>query len=298
MVESDGWQPAAAEDLVADALALGVPKASRRMITDWTEHGLLGAPAFRKSTRHGSDARLYSAEQRRLFTEMLKARQRSPLARVPHHTLIRPVLHIWLIDDTVVSDTQARRAWRTWARASKSTAARRSDNARKIVDQFAHPDAPYHQRRKAQLLIEQGEKERSHDWDRLYSALTEICSPWPAAPGQRVERSVGTPELPFGVQDAIAMWMLRYKVGRLLAQEQVPEASLVEARAEHRLTWQWYEDHRQNFMAQATHPQTFAKPSDLEGQIKQHVESFIPVLGHTLGLDQSIFAEARALGRR
>lgn len=56
-----GWQPATIEDLVADALALGVDTASARMITDWTEDGLLGSPAFQKSTGYGSDARLYPA---------------------------------------------------------------------------------------------------------------------------------------------------------------------------------------------------------------------------------------------
>ncbi|MEV0185859.1 hypothetical protein AB0I54_42325 [Streptomyces sp. NPDC050625] len=296
--ETDEWQPATAEDLVADAVALGVPKASPRMITDWTEYGLLGAPAFRKSTRHGSDARLYSADQRRLFTEMLKARQRSPLARVPHHTLIRVVLYIWLTDDTVVSDTQARRGWRTWARATRSTAAHRSETARQIVDQFAHPDAPYHQRRKAQLLIEQGEKQRSADWDRLYSALTEVCSPWPAAPGSRIERSIGTPILPFGVREAIATWMLNHKVSRQLAAEAVPEATLVQARAEHRVNWQSYEAQREQFQIQATKPEMFEKPSDLEEQVKQHVAGFLPALGHVLGLDQPTFAEARVLGQR
>ncbi|MFF3457860.1 hypothetical protein ACFYXH_26760 [Streptomyces sp. NPDC002730] len=297
--EAETWEPATAEDLVADALALGVPKASPRMITDWTEHGLLGSPAFQKSTRHGSDARLYSPDQRRLFTEMLKARLRSPLARVPHHTLIRPVLHMWLIDDVVIPDSQARRAWRTWARsAGKNTAAKRSEIARKLVDQVAHPAAPYHQRRKAQLLIEQGEKARSPEWGKLYSALTEVCSPWPSPAGQRIERAVEGPDFPVGIREVVSNMMLRQKVTRRLGNEEVSEPLLVEARAEHRRGRQWYEASRSYFQERAVNPETFAEPSDLEAQVIEQVDAFIQPLGHQLGLVQEVLAEARAFGSR
>jgi hypothetical protein len=290
------WQPATIEDLVADALALGVDTASPRMITDWTEDGLLGSPEFQKSTRYGSDARLYPPEQRRLFHELLRARQRSPLARVPKHTLIRPVLHLWLTDDNVISTMQARRAWRTWAkRAGKNTAAARRGFTRQVVDQWAHPCAPYHQRRKAQLLLEQGEKTGVPDWDKLYSALTEVCSPWPAPQGQRIERAIGISQQPAGVQEAIALWMLGQKVTALLRQERVIEGDLDRARAEHRRGWQEYEASQTRLRQQATNPEAFDRPSTVEGQVKRHVEAFIPTLGHTLGLTRETFAQARAL---
>ncbi|MEV6029013.1 hypothetical protein [Streptomyces sp. NPDC052036] len=79
------------------------------------------------------------------------------------------------------------------------------------------------------------------------------------------------------------MWMLRHKVSRLLAAEGVPETALVEVRAEHRVHWRSYEAQRQQFQAQATNPELFARPADLEEQIKQHVEGFDPVVGHILG---------------
>ena len=293
--EMEGWEPGTAEELVADALALGVPKASRRMITDWTEQGMLGPPAFRKSTAHGSDARLYSAAQRRLFTEMLKARQRSPLSRVPHHTLIRPVLQIWLNFDTVVSDAQARRAWRTWARAQRSSKIRRSDLARAVVDRFAHPDAPWHARRKAQLLLEEGEKTRNFDWGKISSALLQVSSPWLTGTGQRIERGFGLPEFAFGVQEQVAMWMIRDKVNRLLAAEQVQESALVEARAYHRDSWPRYKTDRHRLRERAINPEMFAEPEDLEEQINEEVHAFVPVLGHTLGLVETTFAEAHVL---
>jgi hypothetical protein len=44
-----------------------------------------------------------------LFTRLLEARERSPLERIPQRSLIRFVLHLWLIDDTIVLTPQARR---------------------------------------------------------------------------------------------------------------------------------------------------------------------------------------------
>lgn len=148
------WEPGTVDDLVRDAQALGVEQVSARMITDWVEVGLLAAPEFQKSTQRGRDRSLFPASQRRLFTELLEARKRSPLKRIPHHTMIPVVLFVWLTSDTVVPVEQARRALRTYAQTTgKTNSARRQDNARRIVDQFAHPSATYHQRRTAQLLI-------------------------------------------------------------------------------------------------------------------------------------------------
>src|SRR5882672_5164882 len=89
-------EPGSAADLVADAKALGIAAASRRMIIDWTEMGLLDNPTFQKTTQRGSDPRLYSPEQRHLFTALLRARQRSPRDRLLHHVLARAVLYVWL----------------------------------------------------------------------------------------------------------------------------------------------------------------------------------------------------------
>lgn len=78
-----------------------------------------------------------------MFTRLLEARERSPLGRIPQRSLIRVVLYLWLIDDTIVLTPQARRAWRTQARAAgQTTAVRRSENVRAIVEQLAHPQPP------------------------------------------------------------------------------------------------------------------------------------------------------------
>ena len=96
------WVEGTAEDLVADALALEV-KASPRMVTSWIEDGLLANPEPRKTSAHGSDPRVFPREQRELFARLLEARKRSPLGRIPQRSLVRVVLYLWLIDDTVVS---------------------------------------------------------------------------------------------------------------------------------------------------------------------------------------------------
>lgn len=278
------WTPATVEDLVADAEALGVARAGPRMITDWTARGLLGSPSFRKSTRHGSDARVYSPDQRRLFCELLTARQRSVHARIPNHVLIRLVLYVWLVDDTVVAQAQARRAWRTWAEgATKGTGTHRRDIARAVVDQFAHPSASHRQRRKAQVVIEEGERTGKPDWRKVKSALTEICSPWPAPDGQRVERSIGTPELPFGVEEAIRAWTLQRNAVLLLVKERIPEPVLLEARGEHRDSWAEYQARRPTFRERATRPEMFEEPTNPERSIEQQLTGFVHVLSHVLG---------------
>jgi len=295
LLESREWTDATAEDLVADALAADETTASVRMIVDWTEHGLLAPPVFRKSTRFGSDARLYSPEQRRLFHELLQMRQRSPLQRIPYRTLIRPVLYLWLIDDSVVPNVQARRAWRTWAQATGvANAVRRRQTARQLVDQFAHPDATYHLRRKAQLVIEECEKIRTPDFDKVYSVLTAVCSPWSVPAGQQIERGIGIPGAPIGVREAVALWALNWKVIRLLLHEQITEEQLAEGRAEFRNDWSNYQQHRALYQAHATDPELFTTPKDPEQNIKQQLHDFVLTLGGSLGIAEKIFTEARS----
>lgn len=168
----EAWPVGTAADLVDDARSLGI-KASPRMVTDYVEVGLLAPPLFRKTTQRGSDRRVFPPEQRRLFYELNCAKLRSPLVRVPHRTLIPVVLYMWCLDDTVVTDTQARRALRTYAQsAGISSEARRQTTARKVVEQFAHPLATTDQRRAARLWIREGELTRRPNWDAVADALT------------------------------------------------------------------------------------------------------------------------------
>ncbi|GJF32679.1 hypothetical protein KNE206_53790 [Kitasatospora sp. NE20-6] len=288
----------ASADLVADAHALGVRSASTRMVTDWVEEGLLASPEPRKTKAHGSDPRVFPPEQRELFTKLLEARERSPLGRVPQRSIIRVVLYLWLIDDTVVLTPQARRAWRTHARATgKQTAARRSETARAVVTSLAHPSATIPQRRAAQLVIEEGERTGRVDLPRLTSVLTELCSPWPAQPGTpRIERAIPGPFGPVTVQHHVAMWHARHQAVRRLRNEEIDEATLDRVRAVYRPQWAYYQARRPALAAQAgAFATAFAEPETLEGRAIEAVDAFVGTLAGELGLIEAALHAAETV---
>lgn len=289
------WEPGTIDDLVQDAQALGIEQVSTRMITDWVEVGLLADPEFQKSTQRGRDHSLFPASQRRLFTELLEARKRSPLQRVPHHTMIPVVLFVWLTSDTVVPVEQARRALRTYAQTTgKTNKARRQDNARRIVDQFAHPSATYHQRRTAQLLIEEGEKTRKPDWGKLHAALTALCSPWRTAGLPLLERGIGRPDMPLTVTDSIVIMVAGQRLTARLRAEQVREQDLLEARTVHRSEWAVYEAARGQKQHEGTTPGFFAAPEGMEARVREQVHAYTGTLAGVLGIIAELAAEARA----
>ncbi|MCX5238948.1 hypothetical protein OG824_27475 [Streptomyces prunicolor] len=284
-------------DLVADALALGV-KATARMVTSWVVEGLLANPEPRKTSAHGSDPRVFPPEQRELFTKLLEARGRSPLGRVPQRSLVRVVLYLWLIDDTVVLTPQARRAWRTHARATgRVTAAKRSETARSVVEQLAHPSASLKQRRAAQLVLEEGERTGRIDLERLTSVLTELYSPWPALPGSpRIERAQPGPFGPVTVQHHIAMWKAKQQTITRLRHEEIDESVLDRVRAFHRPMWADYEARRPVLAAgTGAFAAAFAEPTTLEGRAIEAVDAFVATLSGELGLIEAASHAAEAV---
>ncbi|MFD3415014.1 hypothetical protein [Streptomyces cyaneofuscatus] len=288
------WVEGTSADLVADALALGV-KVSPRMVTSWVGDGMLANPEPRKTSAHGSDPRVFPPEQRELFTRLLQARERSPLGRIPQRSLIRVVLYLWLIDDTVVPTPQARRAWRTHARATGQTnAVRRSQNVRAIVERLAHQSATYKQRRAAHLVLEEGERTGRIDIDRLTSVLTELYSPWPIQPGMpRIERALPGPFGPVSVQHHIAMWSARHQTVRLLRHEEINEAELDRVRAVYRPMWADYQARRPAMatLGAGEFAAYFAEPDTMEGRAIEAVDAFVGTLAGELGL---IEAESHA----
>ncbi|WP_328759284.1 hypothetical protein [Streptomyces sp. NBC_00271] len=284
---ANAWVEGTSADLVADALALGV-KASPRMVTSWVEDGMLANPEPRKTSAHGSDPRVFSPEQRELFTRLLEARERSPLGRIPQRSLVRVVLYLWLIDDTVVLTPQARRAWRTHARATgQTTAVRRSENVRAIVEQLAHPSASLKQRRAAQLVLEEGERTGRIDVDRLTSVLTELYSPWPVQPGMpRIERALPGPFGPVPVQYHIAIWKARQQTIRRLRHEEIDELELDRVRAVYRPMWADYQARRPALatIGAGEFAAYFAEPDTMEGRAIEAVDAFVSTLAGELGL--------------
>lgn len=281
------WVEGTSADLVADALALGV-KASPRMVTSWVEDGLLASPEPRKTSAHGSDPRVFPPEQRELFTRLLMARERSPLGRIPQRCLVRVVLYVWLIDDTVVPTSQARRAWRTHARgAGRPTGAERRRNVRDVVEQLAHPSATRRQRSAAQLVLDEGQRTGRVDMDRLTAVLTELSSPWPVQPGvPRIERAVPGPFGPTPVQLPIAMWVARQQIFRRLRHEGIDEAELNRVRAVHRAMWADYQARRPAMarIGSGEFAAYFAEPDTMEGRAIEAVDAFVDALTGELGL--------------
>ncbi|MFE5197954.1 hypothetical protein ACFQ93_30160 [Streptomyces sp. NPDC056601] len=223
-----------------------------------------------------------------MFARLLEARERSPLGRIPQRSLVRVVLYLWLIDDTVVLTPQARRAWRTHARATgQTTAARRRENVRAIVEQLAHPSASLKQRRAAQLVLEEGERTGRIDLDRLTSVLTELHSPWPAQPGMpRIERALPGPFGPVSVQHHITIWKARQQTIRRLRHEEIDEAELDRVRAIYRPMWEEYQARRPAMATIGTgeFAAYFAEPDTMEGRAIEAVDAFVGTLAGELGL--------------
>ncbi|MFF3272039.1 hypothetical protein ACFYWU_14085 [Streptomyces chrestomyceticus] len=296
--QPEHWSAGTAEDLVDDARSLGVAFRTRT-VTDYVEMGLLAPPLYRKTTQRGSDRRIYPPEQRRLFYELTATKIRSPLARVPHRSLIPVVLYVWCMDDSVVPDIQARRALRTWAQsAGIASGARRRSTAKKVVAQFAHPTATHGQRRTAEQWIRDGEESRKPDFDNIADALSTVASPWRARGLPEIVRGFGPAAAPITTDQAVALWELQSQVNEILTFEGVSEGLLHRAREEHRENWQGYQSVRAAWASQAgTMADIFELPADQEQAARQQVNGFITVLGNTLGLARPSFARAQARAR-
>ncbi|MFF2954945.1 hypothetical protein ACFVVU_26805 [Kitasatospora sp. NPDC057965] len=287
------WVSGTAEDLVVDARELGV-QASPRMITDYVEVGLLAPPQYRKTTQRGSDQRVFPPEQRRLFYELCRAKQRSTLPRVPHRTIIPVVLYMWLTDDTVIPVEQASRALRTHALATGINAeARRRQSANQVIEQFAHPSATMAQRLRVAQLIRSGEQTQRPDWNALADALAVLASPWRVEGPPEIVRGLGPPRMPITTDHVIAMWEARWAVTQKLRTESVPAAKLLTARTAARQSWAEYWVDRPALMREAGNlAHIFDIPDDQEQLARQHVTGYLTVLGDVLGELRPAFERA------
>lgn len=294
------WAAGTSDDLVEDARSLGI-KVSPRTITDYVEAGLLAPPVYRKTTQRGSDRRIYPPEQRRLFHELIAAKSRSPLPRVPHRTVVPIVLYVWCMNDTVIPDVQARRALRTWAQSvGIGSGPRRRNTANKVVRQFADPAATRGQRRVAEQWIRDGETSRRPDFDNIADALSTVASPWRARGVPEIVRGFGPAIAPITTDQAVAMWELQLQVNEVLAFEGVSEDVLRRAREEHRQNWHEYQGVRADWASQAgsgSMADIFELPTDQEQAARQQVNGFVTVLGDTLGLARPTFARAQSRAR-
>ncbi|WP_327073966.1 hypothetical protein OG196_24350 [Kitasatospora purpeofusca] len=284
-----------ADDLVADAHDIGV-RLRPRTIKDWVENGLLAPPLFRKTTQRGSDARLFPPEQRVLFRKIVEAKQRSPLPKVPHHTVAPVIIHMWLEDSGVVTDEQARRSLRTYsASAGAATAAGRRATARAVIAQFAHPEAPRNTRREVERLLVEAEETRNPRWEDLGAAMKDLVAPWRDDGRARLDgQTLGLPEMPMTFDYAVLLWMIKAEVSRDLRAESIQPRSLLAARREFRQGWAEYQRDRPALMARVEGGALlFAQPDGWEARIREHVDAFASTIGRVAGQADVIMSGAR-----
>ncbi len=149
---TDDTEAGTVNDLIADAKQAGFP-ATQRMIMDWQSVGLLDYPTAQggKGRGHGSNKKLYSANQRRLFLALLA--KRSQTSRVV--TLTALPVYLWVYwGDEYVPLRQMRRALRFYIdRALKPSLEGRRQTAAKVVAQLRHPQASQTRVNKLERLL-------------------------------------------------------------------------------------------------------------------------------------------------
>ena len=292
------WTPGTAVDLAEDAMRLGL-KMKARGVLRHVEVGLLAPPVRRKTTQRGSDMAVFPPEQRRLFYEINKAKIRSPLAKVPHHTLVPVVLNVWLEHDGVVTDGQARRALKTHAlKTGFSSGPRRSSTVARVIGQVASPQATGAQLQAAKKCLVDGERSRNPDWDTVAEVLYSVANPWRSR-GCPIEIAFGPPQAPMTTDQMVASWEATWSATQRLEFESVPEPVLRRVRDMHREDWAEYLQRRPQLQADAgSRADLFALPEDPEMRARQQVNGFVTVLAGNLGLIRGAVQRAEARRQR
>ena len=121
------------EQMLKAAHEAGYLKASTRLITDWTQLGLLG-PAQRKGQGQGKGVQFFRPDcQTQLFLDLLDHHQKGT-AR-PTLCLI-PVSHWLIYEDDCIEIEQLRKAFKTWwTRTARITVEQNSKLSKQIVDE-------------------------------------------------------------------------------------------------------------------------------------------------------------------
>jgi hypothetical protein len=163
-------------ELVFDARTAGM-RASRDLIRDWVQLGLIGAPDPGRGLGRGAGRAVgtWSGAQRELFLDVLRRRQRPHGASVPELTNV-PVWHWLTAPEEFVTLEQVRRALVTWATAPRRHSEEATlAEANAAVREISHPDAPRRDRERLRMayaeLIQGGPFEPIRLVDRLRSIV-------------------------------------------------------------------------------------------------------------------------------
>jgi hypothetical protein len=267
-------QPATKADLVADAAALGVA-ITDHLINDWVEVGLLDTPTRSGAGRgKGSKPALFPANQRRLFTELIKKRTQtkkiSQLARIP--------MYLWACEgDDYVPTRQAQKAFRTWAQDTLRVSQKNAlTAARAWVKQVAADHAPDKEVDELTTLMAQVAYDgRLDDPAKLEELLDIVIDP--SGSGERL----GSPGL-----YVEALQYVKGMVGSQIARDHVldgtlPENMLLTARERQRQDLAQYRA-RQDLLfvlSSSYRPAKFKIPLDDQGIFEQVCPSLLLIIG-------------------
>ncbi len=173
----------------------------------------------------GSGKAVYSANQRRLFLELLAKRRTATrmatLARIP--------VFIWLYwGDEYVPLRQARRAFMTWLGAADAVNKDRArDNARQLLGQLDNPNTTQTARRELVNAIADIAYTGRLDRTRLEQAARRVFEP----DGRR--RTLGPPAAPITVATVVRLISARLAAVERLRSGQVTDEHFAQARQTH-----------------------------------------------------------------
>ncbi|MFD9047862.1 hypothetical protein [Streptomyces zaomyceticus] len=140
------------------------------------------------------------------------------------------MIHFWQLSILNIPTEQAHRALRTLYRQQLDHPTHVQARAEEMVQAIAYEGAPSVQIRKARLVLEKALSTKQVRWDIVESSLMEACSPWPAPPGQRIDRGFLVTGKPAGVPEYVAALRALHETMTALTAEQVSVEQLDDAR--------------------------------------------------------------------
>lgn len=214
-----------ADDLIAEAAREGL-SASRRLLRDWVELGLIDRPLVRgRGPRAGVAPGVWDDEQRQLLVALLRQRQHNGVQRVA--LLCSFPVSAWLIwGDAYAPLRQVRRAHRTWALAARSPTRRgAAAGSRSTTTLLSHADAGRRSKSRFRDLIQ-----RTHEGEDVRrAALVAITRQAFDPAGNSQPRGPKGAELSPAVYADNVAW-IRAGVDAVTGEADVPDVVYEEAR--------------------------------------------------------------------
>jgi hypothetical protein len=217
-----------AEELLEHAGLLGL-RATRRLITDWVELGLLDEPTHRGLGRaRGSAPGYWPLVQAELFIDLLTLRQRenepvvhiAPLANLP--------VAGWLWQYPDVPLRQVRRALATWCGRHRKRSGIARDNAKRIarlyVEMVQHPHATMKSRNGLRRVVEHSLVTQTFDLGIFRDAVEQVFDP------HHESRVAGPAAVPLRVDLFVRLAQARFQALKVLEQltdQQFEDARLI-----------------------------------------------------------------------